>query len=158
MKNYTGLAWAAAIISFVGLTNTFYLVQSHVTGESLNCGILNGCNIVAASPYSVILGVPLASWGVLFYFGVFVISATMLMVRVRTLSHIFTFMTAVGFLASLYFVYLQVYVIKAVCMYCMFSAILSTLLLLIALLIIRIPRQSPRYTDLIPPMMRKEGK
>tara|TARA_B100000745_G_scaffold268202_1_gene194159 strand:- start:1355 stop:1831 length:477 start_codon:yes stop_codon:yes gene_type:complete len=156
MKKYVGLVWAAVILAFVGLTNTFYLVQAHTTGTPLNCSLLDGCNAVAASPYSTVLGVPLASWGVLFYFGIFVLAATMLMVRARTLSHFFVFGTAVGFLFSLYFTYLQFFVIEAVCMYCMFSAILSTLLLIVALFIIRIPKESPRYTDLIPPMMRKE--
>jgi len=156
MKKYVGLVWAGVILSFVGLTNTFYLVQTHVAGEPLNCSFLEGCNAVAASPYSTVLGVPLASWGVLFYFGIFVVVATMLMVRVRTLSHIFVFGTAVGFLFSLYFTYLQFFVIKAVCMYCMLSAILATLLLIVALYIIRIPKSSPGYTDLIPPLMRKE--
>jgi len=156
MKKYIGLVWAAVILSFIGLANSFYLVQAHVTGEPLKCSILDGCNAVAASPYSIVLGVPLASWGVLFYFGIFVIAATMIMVRARSLSHFFVFGTAVGFLASAYFTYLQVFLIKAVCMYCVLSAILSTLLLIIALLIIRLPKISPRYTDLIPPLMRRE--
>lgn len=156
MKKYIGYVWAAVILAFVGLANSFYLVQSHVTGEPLKCSILDGCNAVAASPYSIVLGVPLASWGVLFYFGIFVIAATMLMVRARSLSHFFVFGTAIGFLASAYFTYLQVFLIQAVCMYCVLSAILSTLLLIIALLIIRLPRENPRYTDLIPPLMRQE--
>ncbi|XKT75157.1 MAG: vitamin K epoxide reductase family protein [Patescibacteria group bacterium UBA2103] len=156
MKKYIGLVWAGVILSFIGLTNSFYLVQSHVSGEPLNCSILNGCNAVAASPYSIVLGVPLASWGVLFYFGMFVLAATMLMVRVRMLSQLFTLGASIGFLASLYFVYLQFFVIGAVCMYCMLSAILATLLIIVALLIIRIPKEAPRYTDLIPPMMRRE--
>lgn len=156
MKKYVGLVWAGVILAFIGLTNSFYLVQSHVTGEELNCSILDGCNAVAASPYSIVLGVPLASWGVLFYFGMFVLAATMLMVRVRFLSQLFTLGASIGFLSSLYFTYLQFFVINAVCMYCMLSAILATLLLIVALLIIKIPKESPRYTDLIPPMMRKE--
>jgi len=156
MKKYIGYVWAAVTLSFIGLANSFYLVQSHVTGEPLRCSILDGCNAVAASPYSIVLGVPLASWGVLFYFGIFVIAATMLMVRARSLSHFFVFGTAVGFLASVYFTYLQIFLIKAVCMYCVLSAILSTLLLIIALFIIRLPKENPRYTDLIPPLMRRE--
>jgi uncharacterized membrane protein len=156
MKTYVSLVWAAVILSFIGLTNTFYLVQAHVSGESLNCSFLSGCNAVAASPYSIVLGAPLASWGVLFYFAIFVISATMLMVRARMLSHIFVLGTAIGFLASLYFVYLQLFVIQAVCMYCMLSAILSTILLVVALFIIKLPKQNTQYTDLIPPLMRRE--
>lgn len=156
MKTYIGLVWSAVILSFVGLTNTFYLVQAHISGEPLNCSFLSGCNAVAASPYSTVLGVPLASWGVLFYFGIFVIAATMLMVRARTLSHFFVFGTAVGFLASLYFTYLQVFVIEAVCIYCLLSAALSTMLLILALWIIKLPKQNTQYTDLIPPLMRRE--
>lgn len=155
MKKYLTYVWTAVILSFIGLTNSFYLVQAHVKGEELNCSILSGCNAVAASPYSIFLGVPLASWGVLFYFGMFILAAIMLVVRVRLLSHVFTLGASVGFVASLYFSYLQFFIIKAVCMYCMLSAIVSTFILAAALLIIRLPKEDPKYTDLIPPMMRQ---
>lgn len=156
MKKYLGFVWVAVISAFAGLANSFYLVQAHISGDPLNCTLLNGCNAVAASPYSIIFGVPLASWGVLFYFVIFVFAATMLVVRARMLSHLFVFVTAFGFLASLYFTYLQFFVINAVCIYCIFSALLSTLLLILALLIIRIPTKASGYTDLIPPMVRRE--
>lgn len=156
MKQYGIYVWTSVILSFIGLTNSFYLLQAHIRGEAPNCNVIDGCSIVAASPYSIFLGVPLASWGVLFYFGLFVLSATMLMVKVRLLSHLFVLGTAIGFAFSAYFVYLQFFVIGAVCIYCMTSAALSTLLFLFALLIIRMPKEAPRETDLIPPMMRNE--
>ena len=156
MKHYLTYVWASVILSFIGLANSFYLVQAHVSGEPLTCGVLTGCNAVAASPYSILFGVPLASWGVLFYFAVFVLSATMLMARVRVLSRVFLLITAFGFISSIYFTYLQFFLIEAVCMYCMLSAIIAILLFFFALLIIRLPKESPKYTDLIPPMMRRE--
>lgn len=159
MKKYLTYVWAAVILAFIGLTNSFYLVQAHVTGEELNCSILSGCNAVAASPYSIVLGAPLASWGVLFYFGMFVLAATMLMVRVRFLSNLFMLGASIGFIASMYFTYLQFFVIEAVCVYCMLSAIVSIFILTAALLIIRLPKEEPKYTNLIPPMMRQgEGE
>jgi len=45
-----------------------------------------------------------------------------------------------GFLASVYFVYLQVFVIKALCPYCLLSAFISTILFILSLLILRLEK------------------
>jgi uncharacterized membrane protein len=46
------------------------------------------------------------------------------------------YLTPIGFFASLYFVYLQLFVIKEVCSYCMISAATSTILFILGLFII----------------------
>ncbi len=48
--------------------------------------------------------------------------------------------TAIGFVVSLFFVYLQIFVIKAICTYCMASAFTSTLLFLLGVVILRLQR------------------
>lgn len=45
--------------------------------------------------------------------------------------------TTMGFLFSLYLVYLQLFVIKAICQYCMLSALSSTGLFVIGVLVLR---------------------
>jgi uncharacterized membrane protein len=40
--------------------------------------------------------------------------------------------SGVGFVASLYLVYLQLFVIEAICVYCMFSALMTTLIFILS--------------------------
>lgn len=72
------------------------------------------------SSYGQIFGIPVALLGVLFYMAVF-FSALRGWVRgVKVLA-------IVGMLMSLGFLYLQLFVIKAICLYCMGSLATSTL-------------------------------
>ena len=57
--------------------------------------------------------------------------------RHRALKKAISIMAVLGFLASLWFVYLQIFVIKALCEYCITSAIFATMLVLLAHLLYR---------------------
>ena len=50
------------IFAFFGLADSSYLAQHELSGEPLICDIqnLSGCNIVTASQYSRLFGIPLA--------------------------------------------------------------------------------------------------
>ena len=45
-------------------------------------------------------------------------------------------LTIIGLLASLWFIYLQLFVIKAICLYCMFSAFTSITLFIFGLFVL----------------------
>lgn len=117
------------ILAFVGLADASYLAWATYTGSSLSCGILDGCNTVAQSEYSRLLGVPLSYLGFLYYMGATILALGYIMrPAIRTLR----FLLAAGFagaLFSVYFMYLQVFLIKAVCLYCLISATVAGLLL-----------------------------
>lgn len=127
------LVWTFIIVSFVGFLDSGYLTISHFTGAELNCSILKGCDTVTTSKYSEVLGIPVALFGMLFYLTVLI--GSLLYVDTKN-PKIFKFiqpLTVLGFLASLYFVFLQFFVIKAICQYCMLSALTSTLLFIVGL-------------------------
>ncbi|HEY0010670.1 MAG TPA: vitamin K epoxide reductase family protein [Candidatus Paceibacterota bacterium] len=122
------------VLSFLGLADSWYLAQSALTDTALTCGIesLNGCNTVAQSEYSNLFGVPLALYGVAFYAIIFIAAAFLLTNTRAWLVRLLFLATVVGFLASLYFLYLQVFLIKALCIYCLASFVFSVLLFLAA--------------------------
>ncbi|KKS25085.1 MAG: Vitamin K epoxide reductase [Candidatus Jorgensenbacteria bacterium GW2011_GWF2_41_8] len=60
--------FALIAVSLIGLADSSYLAAKHYLGSPINCSIFNGCEVVTTSPYSVILGVPVALFGVLYYF------------------------------------------------------------------------------------------
>lgn len=138
MKHHTAFHWliyAFLIIGFFGFITSVYLSTAYYTGTPLSCGEISGCNEVAASPYSKIAGVPLATLGILYY-GFAIIGAFLFLIkRTQIFATLLALVTMLGFLASAYFVYLQLYVIEAICIYCMASAVSSTLLFFIAALI-----------------------
>lgn len=119
------------VLSFLGLADASYLAQHAVSGTPLLCDIKNisGCNIVAASPYSLIFGVPIAIYGVVFYGLVFVLSALELVIADQLLRRILQGISALGFLASIYFVLVQLFLIGAFCIYCFISAIIAIIML-----------------------------
>ena len=122
-------------LSFLGIADSWYLFQSAVTDTALTCDIgagLDGCNIVAQSPYSQLLGIPLALYGVGFFGLLFAVGATLFMMPSRLLGKGLLALSAFGAAASLVFVYIQFFLIKALCIYCLLSAAITFALLYIA--------------------------
>src|SRR3989344_6065422 len=117
-----------AIVSFVGMADTIYVTINHYKGIIPPCTLLNGCETVLTSKYSEVFGVPIALFGALFYSAVFLFSLAYLKTKNNKIIIVFLVLTALAFLMSLFFVYLQFFVIKAVCEYCLTSAAASTIL------------------------------
>jgi uncharacterized membrane protein len=120
----------AAVLSLLGLADAVYLTVGHITGETVRCTITGGCSEVLSSPYAVVGGVPLAMVGAAAYFSVFSL-ATLAAFGYRIAGVLLMPLVAVMFLMSLWLVYLQAFVIRHFCQYCLFSAGVTTLLTII---------------------------
>ena len=118
-------------LAFLGIADAWYLTQSALSDTPLICdvgGTLDGCNIVAQSPYSSINGIPLALFGVFFFSFIFVLAALALWIPRRVVSRALAILGIVGFLASIVFICIQIFLIKAVCLYCFASAAIAFLI------------------------------
>src|ERR1041385_8859335 len=61
-----------AIVALVGLCDASYLTIEHLSGQSVRCMIVSGCDEVLQSSYATVAGnVPVAALGALAYFTVF---------------------------------------------------------------------------------------
>ncbi len=123
------------LLALIGLADAFYDSRAIVTGQRLWCPPpIDGCNIVAGSPYARVLDLPLGYLGVVYYLFMLVLAALLAFdplsrgLQLGTVLH-----AAVGVLASAVFVYVQVAFIHAFCVYCTIAAVLTVLLLLTAL-------------------------
>ncbi|MEK7546916.1 MAG: vitamin K epoxide reductase family protein [Patescibacteria group bacterium] len=125
-------AWFFGLFSFVGFADSLYLTIEHYNGASVNCVITSGCDKVLSSEYAVMFGVPLPLIGVIYYLSVFSLIMFFLFTHSEKFFKAALLLSPIGFLASAYFVYLQVFVIKYVCFYCMISAASATALFLAA--------------------------
>ena len=129
-------AWvygAAAVLALLGLVDAIYLTIEHVTGQSVRCTIVAGCSEVLSSSYAVVAGIPLAMIGAAAYFSVFSL-ATLAAFGYRVAGTLLTPLIVVMFLVSLWLIYLQAFVIHAFCQFCLLSAAITLLLLVVALI------------------------
>jgi uncharacterized membrane protein len=151
MKRHT-LAVLTLVFAFLGIADAWYLAQSAITGSSLSCSIegLDGCNIVAQSAYSHLFGVPLGVYGVFFYALVFILAAVALVHMRRPLALGLFALGITGLLASIAFIGIQVFLIQALCIYCLASAFLALLVFITTLLIYRHEGREPRDPVVLP--------
>jgi uncharacterized membrane protein len=129
----------AALLSLLGLADALYLTVEHVTGQSVQCTIISGCSEVLSSSYAVVAGVPLAAIGTAAYFSVFSL-ATLAAFGYRFARTLLTLLVVMMFLVSLWLIYLQAFVIREFCQYCLFSAAITFGLLVVVLIVHRLHR------------------
>lgn len=125
------------ILSFVGIIDSGYLSVKHYSETPLACFIGENCDLVIKSSYSEIFGIPVALLGVFYYLSVFVLLAVYLRAKNKMILLCALFATPAGFIASLWFLYLQAFVIGAFCQYCLLSAATSITLFVLAIFMIK---------------------
>ena len=125
---------ATPLLSLVGLGVAGYLAYVETQAVSAVCGPIGDCNAVQSSPYATLFGVlPI---GVLGLIGYIVILGLWLWKQRRTdwlaqrASPAIFGMAFFGTIFSLYLTYLEPFVIKAVCAWCLSSAVIITLIML----------------------------
>jgi len=123
------------ILAGIGLIDSIYLSWVDLTHTQAFCGGSGDCQTVANSPYSEIAGIPIAFLGIGGYLAI--IALLFLETRSQFWSQnsplIIFGITLAGTLYSAYLTYLELAVIHAICPYCVVSAIMMTLLLIIAI-------------------------
>ena len=122
----------ASVLSLLGLADALYLTIEHLTGQTVRCTILSGCSEVLSSQYAVVAGMPLAAVGAAAYFAVFSL-AVLALFGYRIAGKILTPLVIAMFFVSVWLFYLQAFVIRQFCQYCLFSAAITTCLLVIVL-------------------------
>ena len=133
----------SVILAVMGIFVAGYLSWVKLAHTQVFCGGSGECETVANSPYAQIAGVPVAILGL----GAYIAILGLLLLENygdfwKQNSPLIIFgMTLVGFLYSAYLTYLELAVIRAICPYCVVSAILMTFLFIIA--IIRLVRHEP---------------
>lgn len=130
------IAWpylAAALISLIGLGDAIYLTIQDITGESLRCTIISGCSEVLSSKYAHVGPVPLATIGAAAYFCVFSL-AILAAFGYGFARPLLAIILVSMFLATLWLLYLQAFVIRHFCQYCLLSAAVTTTLTILVLI------------------------
>lgn len=103
---------------------------------SLACSV-GSCETVNTSKWATFLGIPVAGWGVAFYVGMFVLA--MISTREqfegsRAVSALLLATTGAGLLFSAWLTWLELFVIRAICQWCVVSALLVLAMFVLAML------------------------
>jgi uncharacterized membrane protein len=123
----------AALVSLIGLADAIYLTVEHLSGRSVKCTIVQGCSEVLSSSYASFNGMPLAGVGAVAYFVVFS-AATLAAFGYRWAGRFAIFVSGLMFLFTLWLIYLQAFVIKAFCQFCLLSALVTTVMTVLLLM------------------------
>ena len=124
---------ALIALSLIGLADAIYLTYIKLAADGI-CVAGEGCEIVNTSVYSQIYGIPVAVLGGLAYVAMLVV----LLLEPR--NEFFEFngplivlgISIFGVLYSAYLTYLELYVIRAICEFCVLSAVVLTFMLILS--------------------------
>ena len=140
LASFGWLRLAMIVLVIAGIGVSSYLLWGYtVPGAELSCGGSHGCETVKNSPYASVVGIPIPIIGLASYLTLLFL---LLVQEIPFVSErgwspyvalaIFAF-SLIGVLFSAYLTYLELFVIFAICRWCVASAIiLATLLLLSA--------------------------
>ena len=118
------------LLSFLGLVDTLYLGLKR--GKPVPCSITTGCEEVLNSEFSAVAGIPISWFGFGFYLAVFSAAAFAVFSDDTRLLNLVFWPALAGFLISSALVGVQAFVLRAYCQYCLASAILTTLILIVS--------------------------
>jgi len=130
--NERPLRLAAAALALVGAGLAAYLLSARYTGATLACSS-GGCETVQRSRYSELLGVPVAALGLFAYLTLLV--AAVARGELARLAQAMVALTALGF--TTYLLFVQLWLIGAVCDWCLAGDAVTTALAGLALVRLR---------------------
>ncbi|MBX3004611.1 MAG: vitamin K epoxide reductase family protein [Anaerolineales bacterium] len=125
-------------LAILGLLDAAYLTYIKVLEDGV-CAISGGCAIVNTSPYASLAGIPIAAIGAVAYLAMlavlwleerndfFAVNGSMIVFG----------MALIGVLYSAYLTYLELYVIHAICPFCVVSAVILVAMLVVSILRLR---------------------
>ncbi len=117
----------AAVLALSGLADATYLTVQSLAGETAVCGASADCFRVLGSAYAKIRGVPVASFGVAGYFAAFTFAIFAAFGYARARGY-FNVVVWTMFIGTLWFLFVQTFLLHAYCRFCLFSAAIVFLL------------------------------
>jgi uncharacterized membrane protein len=139
-----------AALALAGIFVALYLLlyKIGVVGN-LSCSI-GSCETVNLSKWAVFLGAPVAGWGVAFYVVMFCLALVSLQDRYADslgMSKLLVLVSGAGFLFSAWLTSLELFVIHAICQWCVISAIIVTLIFVVSVLDLRAGHRVTESTE-----------
>lgn len=132
------LSLLLVVFSLLGILDAGFITYEEFSGQVPNCIPPFQCGTVLNSEYSHLAGVPISVFGLTFYIAMFTLSVfnltevSLKIPIIKTVRNTLFVFSCGGFLFSLYLISLMQFVIGAWCLWCLFSAITSISLFILA--------------------------
>jgi uncharacterized membrane protein len=137
---------AIAVLALIGFFIALYLwLHAIGIGGPLKCGT-GGCDTVQASQWAVFLGLPVALYGVIGYALILVVALAALRsvaLLERRWNVALAALATGGLVFTVYLTYIELFVIHAICRWCVGSAVVIALIWIVALAALRRPLAAP---------------
>jgi len=124
-----------ALVALAGVFIALYLTLYKLGYIGTLACAVGSCETVQTSKWATFLGFPVGAWGVAYYLAVLALALIGLTARYadsRQLSDVLLGVTGFGLLFSLWLTYLELFVIHAICQWCVVSAILAAILFVLS--------------------------
>ena len=124
-----------ALVALTGVFVALYLTLYKLGYIGTLACAVGSCETVQTSKWATLFGFPVGAWGVAYYVAVLAIALLGLTPRwadSRGLSDVLLAVTTFGLLFSLWLTYLELFVIHAICQWCVVSAILAAILFVLS--------------------------
>jgi len=127
----------------LGLADATYLTVEHYRNVIPVCVIAKGCDTVLTSSYATVFGVPTAAFGIVFYLAMTVSAIAYIDKPSPRIRYALLVLASSALLVSAGLLYIQLEVLRAICIYCMTSIGSTTALWLLSVAFFRLePRLS----------------
>jgi uncharacterized membrane protein len=123
----------AIILAGCGIAVSVYLTAVHFQDSLLVCTGVSDCETVQNSKYAKLLGIPVAILGLAMYIAALILAVARLArddLADRATVLLFVMLFA-GLLFTAYLTYLELFVIDAICQWCVVSAVITTAMLVL---------------------------
>ena len=123
------------LLAAIGIGDSLYLTKKHYA-QQYTCSFLetNNCESVLTSSYSTIYDIPIALIGAIYYLIIFASSLIYLNKKSNIARKLLIFLPALAFAYSAYLLYLQFFVLRSICQYCLVSVATSTIIFILSLI------------------------
>ena len=122
------------VFSLAGLMISSFLFYEYNLQSPIICPVGTGCDTVRASPYSYFLGISIPILGILFYLVMTILSVIHAQTTNNLLFRLKLLVSLIGVGFGVYLTSLEIFVIKAICFWCVLSFIISLVILLSVIL------------------------
>lgn len=121
------------LLAVLGLTDSIYIAWKTSKKQPLACPLNTDCNKVLNSKWSKTFHIKNEYLGILYYTFIIVIAFLWFYTNKAYLQHLLLFSSIIALLFSIFFVYVQKYLIKEYCFYCLISVFINLPITFLAL-------------------------
>jgi len=106
------------IIFIISLISSI-IILSTVYGNSSFCEPNGGCNSVQNSKYGYLFGISNSIYGIFIFLILSMITFSQIKKPTKNKQLLIKYAVTIGFIIAIYFIFLQIFILKALCRYCL---------------------------------------